>query len=117
MAKKLKALVDVFHSAEQKMYPAGSLVEVSHLSDEQQAALIAQGVFTAEGEQGILVSELDSIEGVGTETAKALAGAGITSYQTLVDADVVELEARLGLTTANEIRKWQRAAKRAQGAK
>lgn len=117
MAKKLKALVDVFHSAEEKIYPAGRIVDVSHLSEEQQAGLIAQGVFAAEGEQVILVSELESIEGVGTETAKALAGAGITSYQALVDADAVDLEARLGLTTANEIRKWQRAAKRAQGAK
>lgn len=116
MAKKRKALVDIFHQEDGVNYPAGSVVTVDHLTDEELATLVARGVYAPEGDSVIVISELEDLSGIGTENAKALANVGIASYQSLIDADPTELEQKIGTVTVKEIRAWQRAAKRAKGA-
>lgn len=116
MAKR-KALTMLVSRADNKMYPPGEMIDISHLTPEEIKLLEDMAAIAPEGSTVNVISELEDVNGIGAEWAKALAANGITTVHQLVAADPLDLESKLGVATPGTLKKWQAAARGHKGGK
>lgn len=97
----------IWHSRQQRYYDVGEIVPLDHLQIDEVQLLVQAGI-VANADQ---FSELERVNGVGTEYAKALARVGIHSLRELVEADSHALEAAIGVASVQQIIAWQAHAR------
>jgi predicted flap endonuclease-1-like 5' DNA nuclease len=115
------ALVEVFHSAKQEYYGAGSHINLDHLDDKQRNMLIGRKIVRHDPDrEGLAESdryELQEIHGISAAKAHTLSRLGITTKREFAEMDdeMTEQAAESLGVTKDKIETYQDRARKSLG--
>lgn len=101
------ALSRLWHTKDERYYPAGAAVDLSHLDAGAIERLVAGRVVLPRGDY----NELRRVRGIGEAYALALVEAGVRGVDDLLAADAHELARELASVSVATVERWQARAK------